>query len=208
MQWTREHLTSAHLIAIIALFVALGGTSYAALKLPKRSVGAKHLKKNAVRSAQVKNRSLRKKDFKKGQLPRGKRGATGPQGIQGLQGIQGIQGLQGKQGEQGEQGETGSFGSVNVQVEQATSDIADGSLTTVDAFCLGGQTAIGGGVRGDADEPDETEIVASRPITNTLDGNLPGDNGTFTGWRAAVENPTGGTTTGLRPEVWVICATP
>jgi hypothetical protein len=41
-------------VACIALTVALGGTSYAAIKLPKNSVGAKQLKKNAVSRIKVK----------------------------------------------------------------------------------------------------------------------------------------------------------
>ena len=40
-------------IALLALFVALGGTTYAATALPRNSVGAKQLKKNAVTGAKV-----------------------------------------------------------------------------------------------------------------------------------------------------------
>jgi hypothetical protein len=88
----------AMVVACLALGIALGGTSYAAITLPKNSVGTKQLKKNAVISAKVKNRSLRAVDFKKGQLPRGPRGLQGAQGTQGIQGIQGIQGVKGDPG--------------------------------------------------------------------------------------------------------------
>jgi hypothetical protein len=44
----------ALVISLIALFVALGGTGYAATHLPKNSVGAKQLKKSAVTSAKIK----------------------------------------------------------------------------------------------------------------------------------------------------------
>ena len=40
-------------IGLLALFVALGGTTYAATALPKNSVGAKQLKKNAVVNAKI-----------------------------------------------------------------------------------------------------------------------------------------------------------
>jgi hypothetical protein len=50
----------ALVIALIALFVALGGTSYAAIKLPKNSVGSKQLKKNAVTGAKIKNGAVTK----------------------------------------------------------------------------------------------------------------------------------------------------
>jgi hypothetical protein len=43
----------AFVISIIALFVALGGTTYAATSLPKNSVGTKQLKKNAVTAAKI-----------------------------------------------------------------------------------------------------------------------------------------------------------
>jgi len=42
--------SAALVIACIALFVALGGASYAAVNLPKNSVGAKQIKKNAVKT--------------------------------------------------------------------------------------------------------------------------------------------------------------
>lgn len=45
----------ALVISLIALFVALGGTTYAATNLPKNSVGTEQLKKNAVTSPKIKN---------------------------------------------------------------------------------------------------------------------------------------------------------
>ena len=48
----------AMVVACIALTVALGGTSYAAINLPKNSVGTKQLKKNAVTAAKVKANAI------------------------------------------------------------------------------------------------------------------------------------------------------
>jgi hypothetical protein len=76
----------AMVVACAALFVSLGGVGYAAITLPKNSVGTKQLKRNAVNSAKVKKHSLLRSDFKRGQIPRG------PQGAQGIQGIQGPKG--------------------------------------------------------------------------------------------------------------------
>lgn len=59
-----------HHLALIALFIALGGVSYAAVALPKNSVGTKQLKHGAVVSGKVANGSLLRKDFRRGQLPR------------------------------------------------------------------------------------------------------------------------------------------
>src|ERR1041384_6137149 len=48
----------AFVISVTALFVALGGTTYAATSLPANSVGAKQLKKNAVTSAKINTAGL------------------------------------------------------------------------------------------------------------------------------------------------------
>jgi hypothetical protein len=48
-------LSPSLVISLVALFVALGGTTYAATSLPKNSVGPKQLKKNAVTAAKIKN---------------------------------------------------------------------------------------------------------------------------------------------------------
>jgi hypothetical protein len=73
---------------LAALLVALGGTTYAALKLPKNSVGAKQLKAGAVTSPKVKDGSLLAKDFEAGQLPSGPSGGGGA-GVQGPKGDRG-----------------------------------------------------------------------------------------------------------------------
>ena len=72
-------LTYANVIATLALFIALGGASYAALKLPKNSVGARQLKKGAVTPAKISVAASR-------QL----RGATGPAGPTGPVGPAGV----------------------------------------------------------------------------------------------------------------------
>src|SRR5215475_8227177 len=64
----RPRLTYANVVATLALFIALGGASYAAIKLPKNSVGAKQLKKNAVTTAKVKKEAITAAKVKKGTL--------------------------------------------------------------------------------------------------------------------------------------------
>lgn len=90
MSFVRRHMTFANLISMLALFIALGGTSYAAVQLKKNAVASKHIKKNAVTSSKikanavtsskVKNGSLRLADFGSGQIPTG---PTGPAGAPG-----------------------------------------------------------------------------------------------------------------------------
>jgi hypothetical protein len=64
----RPKLTYANVMATIAVFIALGGASYAALRLPKNSVGPKQLKRNAVRTAKVKNEAITAAKVRKGTL--------------------------------------------------------------------------------------------------------------------------------------------
>jgi hypothetical protein len=80
-------LTYANVMVTILAFVVLcGGAAYAAIHLPKKSVGTKQLKKNAVTSVKVKDGTLRKGDFAPNQIPAGARGAEGARGPAGLAG--------------------------------------------------------------------------------------------------------------------------
>jgi hypothetical protein len=86
-----RHFTFSNVIASLALFAALGGSSYAALTLPQ----------NSVTSNQVKNHTLRAVDFKPGQIPAGPRGPQGPTGERGAQGPTGERGATGVAGAPG-----------------------------------------------------------------------------------------------------------
>ena len=88
----------ATVIATIALLVALAGTGYAAVTLPRNSVGNAQLQANAVTSSKVKNSSLLKVDFAPGQLPAGPRGSVGPPGPPGSAGARGPTGPAGASG--------------------------------------------------------------------------------------------------------------
>jgi hypothetical protein len=108
----RSRLTYANVIASLALFVALGGVSWAAVSLPADSVGKRQLKRNAVTSEKVANGSLKAADFA-GRLPAGERGPagpTGPTGPAGSAGDRGETGPAGPKGEKGDRGETGPAG--------------------------------------------------------------------------------------------------
>jgi hypothetical protein len=67
-------------VAYLALFVALGGSSYAAVTLKRNAVKNRHIAKNAVTAPKVKNASLLAQDFAPGQLPKGDKGEPGAQG--------------------------------------------------------------------------------------------------------------------------------
>jgi hypothetical protein len=81
----RSSLTYANVMATIAVFVSLGGASYAALNLPRNSVGPKQIRPGAVGPSEVKNRSLGVKELKGSTVTalKGEKGDTGPPGPPG-----------------------------------------------------------------------------------------------------------------------------
>ena len=84
----------ALVVACVALLVSLTGTGIAAVEqlVPRNSVGTAQLKKGAVTSAKIKNKTLRRSDFKANQFPRGLRGPVGPPGPAGPPGPTGAGG--------------------------------------------------------------------------------------------------------------------
>ena len=70
MKRIRPHLTYANVMATLALFVALGGSSYAALNIRSSDVV-----NNSLRSEDVRNNELTGRDIKNGRLG-GRRSAT------------------------------------------------------------------------------------------------------------------------------------
>jgi hypothetical protein len=58
MRRFRPRLTYANVTATLALFIALGGSGYAATELARNSVGNQQLKRSAVTSAKVRDNSL------------------------------------------------------------------------------------------------------------------------------------------------------
>lgn len=60
----RRHLTYSNVIASLALFIALGGISWAAATAPKNSVASKSIKKNAVTNAKIKNNAVNSRKIK------------------------------------------------------------------------------------------------------------------------------------------------
>lgn len=82
----QRRFNSAHVIAIAALFFALGGGAYAAVQsLPANSVGTKQIRRGAVTKPKLSKSFL--KELKKMVIKStGKQGATGPQGPVGPSG--------------------------------------------------------------------------------------------------------------------------
>ena len=156
----RSHLTYANVMATIAVFIALGGVSYAAIKLPKNSVGSAQLKSNAVTGAKVKNGSLSASDLNatsRSSLT-GKPGPQGPAGPKGDSGGPGSAGTNGTPGASGVAGPTIISGSMAFDVwsppgsssnfgseANALVPVPAGSSYTAKSFVASVGTAPGGG---------------------------------------------------------------
>ena len=154
----RQWLSFANVVSLLALFVALGGSSYAAVKLRANSVRSAHIKNgqvkkqdlaaNSVDSSKVIDGTLGQRDFAAGQLPSGAAGERGPQGPQG---DRGPEGEQGEQGLRGLQGATGTVDTSNFY-DKAASDSrfmqAPGGRSFMAAEALFGDFQVKRGVAG------------------------------------------------------------
>src|SRR4051794_18301245 len=92
----QQQLSYANVTATLALFIALGGTSYAALTLPRNSVGSKQIRSRSVGSSElhtsavtsrtVRNRSLALRDLSRSARNSltGQRGPMGPPSPSGV----------------------------------------------------------------------------------------------------------------------------
>jgi hypothetical protein len=95
----RAQLSYANVMATAAVFIGLGGTSYAALTLPRNSVGSAQIRSRAVGSSELKSRAVTSSKIgaravTASKLSSGARAALrGPQGPAGPQGPQGPSGI-------------------------------------------------------------------------------------------------------------------
>jgi|tagenome__1003787_1003787.scaffolds.fasta_scaffold20892512_2 hypothetical protein len=106
----RQRLSYANVMATLAVFVALGGSSYAAIKITGKNVRNGSLTGADIKKHSVQLNRLRESLPTGGQGPKGDQGPKGGQGDQGDQGPKGDQGIQGLKGDQGLQGLKGDTG--------------------------------------------------------------------------------------------------
>jgi hypothetical protein len=113
----RKHANPASLIAMVALFVALGGVSYAAA-----TIDGKDIKNKSIAGKKLKNGAVNKAKVKKGSLTADRLTAGARASLKGNQGNQGNAGPAGPQGPQGVAGTALAYAQVN---DSAPSFVAD-----------------------------------------------------------------------------------
>jgi len=136
----RVRITYANVVASLALFAALGGSSYAAIavtgaQVRDGSLTGRDVRNSSLTGKDVRNQSLLAQDFKPGQLPAGPKGdpgAPGPKGDKGDTGPKGDPGLPGVSGYQQVV--------VHKQIDPNFS-----VFTEAQATCPAGKVVIGGG---------------------------------------------------------------
>jgi hypothetical protein len=186
------------IVACIALLVALGGTSVAAVsQLGRNTVGPLQLRtgavtnpklrNNAVNSAKVAPRSLLRSDFAPGQLPAGPVGPQGPAGPAGPAGAAGPAGV---------------IGAITVRTNSVSVvDAASNGVWTsgrVGRNCEGNERSISAGTSWGDDGPN------LRLVTQELEPRLNPQNQVI-GWEAVGTNDTGESSNFT---VHVLCYTP
>jgi hypothetical protein len=98
----------AMVVACVALVVALGGTGYAAFRVPAGSVGTKQLRNGAVTKAKIAPATI--KALASGGGGAGGQAPAGPPGPKGATGAKGTTGPKGTTGAKGDTGQVGPAG--------------------------------------------------------------------------------------------------
>jgi hypothetical protein len=187
--------TYASVTATIALFAALGGTSYAAL-----TISGKDIRNGTVTGADLRNESIASRDVDNGSLTGSdlKNGSVTSSDIDDAS----LLAADFKPGElpAGPAGPQGPAGATTVVTRRAEETVPNSQFAVRPVSCSAGQTVVGGGasITGDA-----AVILESAPIE--ADGSRPEDGETATGWSARGGNATGSPQT---LNVYVLCASP
>jgi Collagen triple helix repeat (20 copies) len=189
---TGLRLSYANVTATVAVFIALGGSSYAAVTitgsqiqnntvttkdLRNNSVHGKDIRRGTITSSDVRDYSLLARDFKAGQLPPGPRGEPGPVGAAGPEGARGADGPQGAQGDPGPAGPQGPAGVSGVsgleRVVAGSANNSDSPKSAV-ATCPAGKKVLGTGsfVQGGASGSAPNLLTDVAVLATLVDPNL------------------------------------
>jgi hypothetical protein len=85
----RSKLTFANVASSLALFIALGGTGYAAIKLPRNSVGSAQIRARAVGSSELRSGAVTSRAIRRGTIATSDLSTKARASLRGLQGPMG-----------------------------------------------------------------------------------------------------------------------
>ncbi|MEI6625034.1 MAG: hypothetical protein WCO40_01690 [Thermoleophilia bacterium] len=122
--------SAATVIATFALFVALGGTGYAAVALAPNSVGSAQIKEAAVQSSDIKDGTIGSADIAAGAIRASDLSKVAVKALDGKDGKDGAQGPAGPAGARGATGATGPAG-VDGSGGSAATTLRDGNGNVV-----------------------------------------------------------------------------
>ncbi|NLT06104.1 MAG: hypothetical protein GXY03_07315 [Solirubrobacterales bacterium] len=131
----KTHVNPASVLALVALFVALGGVSYAAA-----TIHGKNIKNGTITTKKLKNGTVTNAKVKKGSLKANRLSPGARAALKGDAGPQGAAGPQGPQGPQGAPGTAVAYAQVNDNplgfVAQRTSGFAGLTRPSAGLYCL------------------------------------------------------------------------
>lgn len=149
----------ALVVACIALLVALSGTGYAAITLPRDSVGTAQLRDGAVTSQKIRDASVSTADLSPA-ARRALRGRVGPQGPAG------------HKGDKGDKGDPGPVGIAGVEWVWNSSQFDSSPEKTLVVSCPANKRLIGGGAavwrRAMVGVPAGVALAASKPLDDRM----------------------------------------
>jgi hypothetical protein len=185
-----------HHLALIALFFALSGTSYA---VARGSIDSREIKDGAIRGVDVRNGGLGTKDVRTGSLGGGDiANGTVRDADLGRNSVDGDEVVNGSL--TGADLGGGALGT-NAVVRFDSATVAPGQIATLGRRCERGERALGGGVSLEPPNPAD-RIVFSEP---RAEGNRIGRQAIApTGWAAAIAN--GDPANARTATVWAVCA--
>ena len=129
--------SAAFVLAAIALFVALGGTGYAVLRLPAKSVGTVQIKNKAVTQPKLANKAVKAANVASDALT-------------------------GAQIDEGTLGEVPSAGVAGLKFKSSPMNVPAGMVATATLACDPGLSAIAGG--GEASHDARLQMIDSHPV--------------------------------------------
>jgi hypothetical protein len=182
----RRRPSPAALIALLALFVALGGSAYA-VKLGKNSVRTKNIRNGAVTEAKLGNGAVTEAKLGNGAVTEAKLGNGAVTKTKIAAGAVGAESVR------------------DVVVRSASKPLPDGSNVLVTASCAPGERLTGG--TGNVSASNSPDIVVTGAYPSTPAAGLVNPGESATAWTVLANNFTGENTITATATAFVLCLT-